>query len=116
MFLYTCQSWKCGIVDNMSILRGWKCKLEFVYKATLNKFKIEIENFESILKEPENFIYEEMQELKRQVDSNRARSKLKIDDLADGFIKKLEEHEQKLKSESNVDVHSYHDIKKANFC
>jgi hypothetical protein len=40
----------------------------------------------------------------------RERSKLRIDELADGFIKKLEELEQKLKSEykSNVDLHSYH--------
>jgi hypothetical protein len=82
------------------------------YKETLKKFKKEIDNLESTLKDPENYIFEEIQEIKRQIDLDRERSKVQIDELADGFIKKLEELEQKFKSEykSNVDMYSYHSL------
>ena len=87
-----------------------KFELDYNYKETLNKFKKEVEKLESILKDPDNVIYEEIQDIKRKIDLDREISKLQIDELADGFIKKLEEYEQKIKSEykSNVDVHSYH--------
>ena len=89
-----------------------KFQINSNYKETLNKFKKEIENLEYILKDPDNVIYEEINEIKRKVDLDRERSKVQIDELADGFIKKLEEYEEKFKSEykSNVDLHSNHDL------
>jgi hypothetical protein len=86
-----------------------KFKINSNYKETLSKFKKEVVKLESILKDPDNVIYEVIHELKRRVDLDRERSKLQIDELADGFIKKLEELEQKFKSEykSNVDLQSY---------
>ena len=98
------------LIQNLLNNQLHKFELESNYKETLNKFKKEIEKLESILKDPDNVIYEEIQELKRQIDLDRERSKVQIDELADGFIKKLEKHEKKFKSEykSNVDVHTYH--------
>jgi hypothetical protein len=87
-----------------------KFKINSNYNETLSKFKKEVEKLESILKDPDNAIYEQIQEIKRQIDLDRESSKVQIDELADGFIKKLEEYEQKFKSEykSNVNLHSYH--------
>ena len=87
-----------------------KYQINSNYKETLSKFKKEVEKLESILKDPDNVIYEEIQELKRRVDLDKETSKVQIDELADAYIKKLEEYEQKFKSEykSNVNLHSYH--------
>ena len=96
-------------IQNMLENELHKFQINSNYKETLNKFKKEIANLESILKDPDNVIYEEIHDIKRQVDLDRERSKVQIDELADGFIKKLEEYEQKFKSEykSNVDLQSY---------
>ena len=98
------------LIQNMVESELHKFQINSNYKETLNKFKKEVENLESILKDPDNVIYEEIHEIKRQIDLDRERSKFQIDELADSFIKKLEEHEQKFKSEYkyNVNLHSYH--------
>jgi chromosome segregation ATPase len=87
-------------------------KIDNTYTDTLNKFKEEIEKFESILTDPENFIYEEMSELKRKVDLNREELKSEIDELANDLIKKLEEYEQKFKSEykTNANLELYNGL------
>ena len=86
-----------------------KLKIDTKYKDTLESFKIEVGRFESVLKEPENFIHEEISELKRQVDLDREKSKSQIDDLADDLIKKLDSYEKKFKAEykTNVDLEHY---------
>ena len=98
------------LIQNYIKIQHHLFESESNYKATLNKFKKEIDNLESTLKDPENYIFEEILNIKRKVNLDRERSKIQIDELADGFIEKLEEYEQKFKSEykSNVDVHSYH--------
>jgi hypothetical protein len=60
-----------------------KFELDSDYKETLNKFKKEVEQLESILKDPDNVIYEQIYEIKRQIDLKRERSNVKIDELAD---------------------------------
>lgn len=82
------------------------------YKLTLNRFKVEIEKLETILKDPENVIYDEIHELKRQVDLDREISKSQIDELADELIQKLESLEKKLRAEykDNIDLNHYNDL------
>jgi hypothetical protein len=46
-----------------------------------------------LLKDPENFIYEEINELKRKVDLDREKSKKEIDELANDLIQQLESYE-----------------------
>ena len=87
-------------------------KLNPKYVKTLNDLEVEIKNLESILKEPQNYIYEEINELKRKVDLNREELKSQIDKLADDFIERLKSYETWFKSEykSNVDLEYYKDL------
>ena len=80
-----------------------------VYKTVLKNLNKEIENLESILKDPENCIFEEIGELKRQVDLDRERLKTDIDSFANDFINRLESHEARFKNEykANVDLEHY---------
>ena len=89
-----------------------KLKIDTKYKDTLESFKIEVGRFESVLKEPENFIHEEISELKRQVDLDREKLKSKIDDLADNLIKQLDSYEKKFKAEykTNVDLVYFNEL------
>ena len=72
--------------------------------VVLNNLKKEIGDLETILKDPENIIYEEISELKRQVDLNREQLKSQIDELADDLIHQLETYEKKFKSESKINL------------
>ena len=87
-------------------------KLNPKYEKTLKNLAVEIKNLESLLKEPQSYIYEEINELKRQVDLNREELKGEIDELADGLIKQLESFEAKFKSEckEKVDLEYYNDL------
>ena len=89
-----------------------KFKLEPKYELAFKNFKAEITNLESILKDPENYIYEEIAELKRQVDLDRERLKSQIDDLANDLIQQLEAYEASFRAEykSNVDLKHYNDL------
>jgi predicted site-specific integrase-resolvase len=73
---------------------------------------IEIENLEKILKDPENIIYEQISELKRQVDLDREILKSQIDTLADGLIQQLESYEKEFKAEykTNIDLEKYNRV------
>ena len=92
-------------------------KLEFNSdnKLTLEWFKKEIANLEAILKDPENIIFEEISELKRLVDRDRDETKIKIDELANAFIQKLETCEARFKAENvpNVDLEQYNALLKS---
>jgi len=87
-------------------------ELDPIYEQTLNNFKIEIEKMSSLLKDPENFIYEEISELKRQVDLDREQLKNQIDELADDLIKQLDSYEKMLRTDykSNIDFSHYNDL------
>ena len=88
-----------------------KFQIDSKYKDTLESFKNEIQKLETVLKDPENLIYEEISELKRQVDLDREIVKSKIDDLADGMLKKLEYYEAKLKEEcKSLDLKHYNEL------
>ena len=80
-----------------------------VYKTVLRNLNKEIENLESILKDPENCIFEEIGELKRQVDLDRERLKSEIDSFANDYIHQLESNEAIFKNEykTNVDLEHY---------
>ena len=84
-------------------------ELDSNYKGIFNKFKVEIENLETLLKGPDNFVYEEIHELKRLVDLDREKNKSQIDELANGLIEQLEEYEAKFKSDykNNVDLEQF---------
>ena len=79
------------------------------YERVFTDFKTEIRNLEALLNEPENFIYEEINELKRQVDLDREKTKSEIDRLANGLIEQLETFEKQFKEEykANVDMKHY---------
>jgi hypothetical protein len=61
-------------------------KLNSKHEAVLNNLKIEIEKLALLLKDPENFIYQEFDELKRLVDLDREQMKIEIDKLANELI------------------------------
>ena len=86
-----------------------KFELDPKYEAVLNSLKSEIGNLEAILKDPENQIYAEINELKLQVDLDREKMKSEIDILSDGLIKQLESFEKRFKTEfsTNIDQKNY---------
>lgn len=89
-------------------------KFEFdpKYEGLKKSLKKEIDSLALILKDPENVIYEEMCELKRQVDLDREQLKSKIDSKADDFIQQLEAYEKTFKTEckKNVDSEKYNSL------
>ena len=82
------------------------------FKKIYENLKTEIGNLEKILKDPENIIYEEISELKRQVDLDREKLKSEIDDLADGLIQQLESYEKRFKAEykTEIDLQNYNGL------
>ena len=87
-------------------------KLNPQNEITLNNLKIEINNLETVINDPESYIYEELNELKRQVDLDREKLKSEIDDLADGLIQQLESYGKKFKAEykANVDLVYFNEL------
>ena len=71
-----------------------------------------MKNLETILKDPENYIYEEINELKRQVDLGRENLKCRIETLADGLIKQLEIYGERFRKDynANKDLACYSDL------
>ena len=68
-------------------------KLNPVYnecKKEINLAENSIEKIENLLKDPEHFIFEYFEELKRQVDLRRENLKLKLDNCSDEIIKSIE--------------------------
>ena len=68
-------------------------------ERVLNDLKTAIQNLETEFKDPENMIYEQISDLKMQVDLDRENLKLQIDTLADGLIQQLESHGKRFKTE-----------------
>ena len=97
------------IIQNLLDMEAHKITIDPKYERVFNDFKTEIRNLETILNEPESFIYEEINEVKRQVDLDREKTKSEIDKLADGLIQQLETFEKQFKEEykANVDMKHY---------
>ena len=87
-------------------------KLNPNHEEIFKDLKLEIGNLEAILKDPENVIYEEIAELKRQVDLKREQLKSQIDSSADELIQQLESYEARFKKEykTNTDLDSFIDL------
>ena len=100
------------IIEDLLEMELHKFKLNPKYKITRDNLMIEIQNLEKILKDPENIIYEEISELKRQVDLDRESIKNEIDTLADGLIQQLESYEKRFKAEykTNIDLEKYNEL------
>lgn len=88
-----------------------KLEVNSEHKSVLNRLQTEIAGLENILNDPENVIYEEISELKRQVDLDRERMKLEIDVLADELIEQLEAHEARFKAAiKTLDLSHFKDL------
>ena len=109
----TNQNFHCNeIIEKLIESELNKFKLDPKYEATMNNFKMEIQNLEAIIKDPENIIYEEIRELKRQVDLDREKLKYEIDTQADGLIQQLESYEKRFKYEykASINLEKYNQL------
>ena len=107
------QNFHCvKLIQNLIDMELHKFKMDPKYKTALHNLNKEIERLEVILKDPENIIYEEIRELKRQVDLDRESLKMEIDILADGLIQQLESYEIQFRAEykDNVDLVMLNDL------
>ena len=100
------------ILEKLIKIELHEFKINPIYETVLNNLQTEIGNLEAIVKDPEYHIFEEISELKRQVDLDRERLKSEIDSLADGLIKQLESYEQQFKTEykTNIDLEHYNNL------
>lgn len=88
-----------------------KFQIDSKYKETFQNLKTEIRNLENILVGRENFIYEEICELKRQVDLDREQLKIQIDNLAEDLIQKLDSFQKRFNIEQKtVDLKHFKDL------
>jgi DNA repair exonuclease SbcCD ATPase subunit len=85
-------------------------ELDPKYERVLTHLRREVGNLEAVLKDPENIIYEEIGELKRQVDLKREKLKIEIDDLADDLINQLDSHKKRFMEEYKSNIQNYHDL------
>lgn len=109
----TNQNFHCSeLIEKLIGMEFNKFKLDPKYEAAMNNFKTDIESLESIVKDPENIIYEEIRELKRQVDLDRESLKIRIDELADDLIQQLESYEKRFKAEykEKIDFDKYNEL------
>ena len=95
-----------GLLD----IEAHKFTIDPKYERVFTNFKTKIRNLEKKLNEPENFIYEEIHELKRQIDLDREKAKAEIDKLADDYIQQLEKFEKQFKTEYKTNVNIKHFI------
>jgi hypothetical protein len=79
-----------------------KFELNPKYENILSSFKTEIGNLEASLRDNEWTIYEQINQVKKQIDLDRESLKSKIDTLADDLIQQLESYEKKFRTEYNV--------------
>jgi hypothetical protein len=85
-------------------------ELDPKYERILNNLRKEIGNLEAILKDPEYIIYEEILELKLQVDLEREKLKSEIDDLADDLINQLDSYRKRFMGEYQSNIQIYYDL------
>ncbi len=89
-----------------------KFEIDSKYKETLTNLKMEFKNLEVILTNPDKYIYDEIDKLKKQVNSDAERSKSEIDEFKRDLIHQLESYEKKFKEEykANIDMEHYNEF------
>ena len=123
----TSNKFKCPLCDEENVKQNFKVNklIQDLLESNLHKFdvdskfkiifdslKTEIHNLEAVLKDPENIIYEEINELKRQVNLDRENLISQIDKQAKDLIQQLESYETRFKTEykTNVDLQHYNSL------
>jgi hypothetical protein len=107
------QSFKVnGLLQDFIEIELHEFKKNPQYKKIFNNLKMEIKKLESILKEPESYIYEETNRLKNLVNLDRESLKSQIDKLADDLIQQLESYEARFKThyKNNVDFDCFNKL------
>ena len=97
------------VIENL-LKRGLhEFRLESKYENSLSNLKTEIKSLEKIIRNPENYIYEQISEFKRRVDLDKERLKSEIDNLANDFIQQLNSHEASFTADykSHADLDYY---------
>ena len=92
------------IIQTLIDIELHEFKLDQKYENLVDSMKTEIRNLETIVRDPQNCIYEKISELKRKVDQDRETLKSEIDNIADGLMKALESCEAKLNSQIQANV------------
>ena len=123
--VYSSKTFTCPLCSQENTNSNFKANklLEELIKRDLHQFKINpnnervlndlktaIQNLETEFKDPENMIYEQISDLKMQVDLDRENLKLQIDTLADGLIQQLESHGKRFKTEYKASFAFYSDL------
>ena len=98
------------LIQSMLDIEAYKFEIDPKYEKIFESFKAEIENLEAVLNDPDNVIYEQINELKRQVDLNREDLKSHIDALADKLIQQLESYGNQFRAEYKTKVDMKHYI------
>ena len=92
------------LVQKMVSTELHKFEIDTKYKQTLDNLKAEIQTLETFLRCPETIIYNEIEELKAEVDLDRLQLKIKIDNFADDLNKQLDSYEHKFKTEYKTHI------------
>jgi hypothetical protein len=79
-------------------------QIDSKYRELFENLKMDFQNLEANVKDPDNVMYEEISELKIQVDLDRESLKSQIDKQADDLIQQLESYGKKFKSEYKAKV------------
>lgn len=98
------------IIQSMLDIEAYKFEIDPKYQKIFESFKTEIENLEAVLNDPDNVIYEQINELKRQVDLNREDLKSHIDAMADKLIQQLESYGNQFRTEYKMKLDMKHYI------
>ena len=100
------------VIENMVEKELHKFEIDSEHKLILSSFKKEIANLETLIRDPENVIYEKIGELKLKVDLDREEKKNEIDKLADGLIQQLKTFENNFKAgcRTNIDLEGYNGL------
>ena len=80
------------------------------YKTVLKAFSQKITTIETMLNDPESFVFNKLSDLRRLVDLDREMAKFEIDKLAEDILKRLDSYEAEFKadykSRSNLEYYS----------
>ena len=87
------------VLKNLMEREIHKFKIDPKYEAIIKNLSHKIKQIEILHSDPELFIYNNFNELKRLVDLDRENAKVEIDKIADEIIQKLDSNEKELKSE-----------------
>ena len=100
------------LIENLLRFELHEFKINPIYERVLNYFKKEIGNLEAILNDPERYVFEEINELKRLVDLDREKLNIQIDEIANEFIQRLEYCENVFRTEckTKMDLEHFNEL------